>query len=133
MRQRSKMSGAVEAPQNPNSPFRSDKPRTFLDDANQTDGGNLVDQNGQYVYYEMRMNQDEYNYIVANKLYDARRQGEYARRHGIELPLGVTAYGKVGAIEVKSAWKVLGPGDDPKRFHTARALLGQDHEPAEVG
>ncbi len=134
LNQRSKVSGAVEAPQNPNSPFHRDKARrTILDDANQTDGGNLIDQNGEYVFYEMRMDQDEYNYIVLNKLYDARLQGEFAQRHGIELPLGVSTYGNVGAIEVKAAWKVLGAGDDPGRFHTARALLGKAHAPAVVG
>jgi hypothetical protein len=130
-----KVSGAVANPDNPNSPNATAKPhkRTLLDDANQTDGGNLIDQNGQYVFYEMLMNRDEYDYIIRNNLYEATQQGQFAQQNGIEMPTGATSYGRIGAIEVKAAWKVLGPGDDPARFHTARALVGKDREPATIG
>lgn len=131
--QRSKMSNAVAAPGNPNSPNHNAKVRTVIDDANQTDGGNLIDQNGEPVFYEMLMNRDEYRYIVINKLYNTNSQSVFARQHGIELPAGVTAYGNTGAIEVKAAWKILGPHDDAKRFHTAEVLLGNPAEPVLVG
>ncbi len=132
LKQRSKVSDAVKASGNPNSP-QHDAKKTVLDDANQTDGGNLIDQNGEAVYYEMRMDKDEYNYIVLNQLYNTNSQSTFARQYGIELPMGVSAYGDVGAIEVKAAWKVLGVGDDPARFHTAEALIGDPQQPVLVG
>ncbi len=132
--QRSKVSNAMSDAGNPNSPNHRDELRkTILDDANQTDGGNQIDQNGQAVYYDMLMDRDEYNYIVLNKLYNTNSQSAFARQHGIELPMGVTAYGDLGAIEVKAAWKILGPHDDAKRFHTAEVLVGNPQRPALAG
>ncbi|HEY1720106.1 MAG TPA: hypothetical protein VGG27_02590 [Magnetospirillaceae bacterium] len=132
LKQHSKVSDALKAPENPNSP-QHDAKKTLLDDANQTDGGNLIDQNGEAVYYQMLMDKDEYNYIVLNRLYNANSQSTFARQHGIELPMGISAYGDLGAIEVKAAWKILGPGDDPARFHTAEALIGDPQQPVLVG
>jgi len=59
-----------------------------------------------------------------------------ARAHGIVLPAGPTAaYGPVGTIEIKAAWKVLTAAElaqKPRRFHTAEALL-EDGSTATVG
>ncbi|HEV2546502.1 MAG TPA: hypothetical protein VGU20_04140 [Stellaceae bacterium] len=93
----------------------------------QADGGILVDRTGKPVYYEIRLNRDEFAYIVANKLFDAEAQLAFAREQGIVLPTGPSAqYGPVGAIEVKAAWKVLTPAEAaerPRRFHAAEAIL----------
>jgi hypothetical protein len=93
----------------------------------QADGGILVDRAGKPVYYEIRLNRDEFAYIVANKLFDAEAQLAFAREHGIVLPAGPSAqYGPVGAIEVKAAWKVLTPAEAaerPRRFHVTEAVL----------
>lgn len=93
----------------------------------QTDGETLVDRAGLPVYYEMLINRDEFSYITANRLYDAAAQLQVARRDGIVLPAGPSAaYGPVGTIEIKAAWKVLSPAElaqSPRRFHTAEAVL----------
>ncbi len=98
-----------------------------LDTTLQADGGILVDRAGKPVYYEIRLNRDEFAYIVANRLFDAKAQLTFAREHGIVLPAGPSAqYGPVGAIEVKAAWKVLTPteaAERPRRFHAVEAAL----------
>jgi hypothetical protein len=79
----------------------------------------LVDQNGRFVRYSIALNQDEYNYIVANKLYTV--PGQKATPN-ISFPMGSSPT-SVGAIEVKAAWKVLGAGDNPARFFTQQAIV----------
>ncbi|HXZ01419.1 MAG TPA: hypothetical protein VEI03_15600 [Stellaceae bacterium] len=102
----------------------------------QTDGETLVDRAGRPVYYEMLINRDEFNYIVANRLYDASAQLALARSDGIVLPAGPSAaYGPIGTIEIKAAWKVLSAAElaqSPRRFHTAEAVL-EDGTTATVG
>ncbi len=93
----------------------------------QSDGSTLIDRAGRPVYYEMLLNRDEFRYIVENRLYDADAQLALAETKGIELPTGATsAYGTLGAVEVKAAWKILTPEERaqrPLRFHTAQAML----------
>ncbi|HYM01511.1 MAG TPA: hypothetical protein VET85_01120 [Stellaceae bacterium] len=102
----------------------------------QAGGGMLIDRAGKPVYYEMLIDRDEYNYIVANKLYDAEAQLTFAQKSGIVLPAGPTPqYGEIGTIELKAAWKILTPDElaqRPVRFHIARAIL-EDGSPAVVG
>ena len=85
-------------------------------------GGPLTDKNGRFVRYEIRMNQDEYNYIVQNNLWNKAGQAGQT----INFPEGATKYGPVGAIEIKAAWKVLGAGDDPKKFYNIQAFVFND-------
>lgn len=83
--------------------------------------GWITAQNGRVTYYEIRLNADEYNYIVANKLYDARAQWQAVQSGaGIHLPDG-SAPGTVGAIEVKAAWVPLTDPAQYTRFLTAQA------------
>jgi hypothetical protein len=117
-------------------PDRSQGRPRQLATIHQTDGETLVDRAGKPVYYEMLMNRDEYDYVVANRLYDATAQLAVARREGIVLPAGPSAaYGPIGTIELKAAWKVLTPAElaqSPRRFHTAEAVLA-DGSTATVG
>jgi hypothetical protein len=83
----------------------------------------LNDQNGRNVYYEVRLNETEYNYIVANGLYNKNNQNK-----PINFPPGNSVTKEVGSIHVKAAWKILnldGPGqrDNPERFYVADALV----------
>jgi len=90
--------------------------------------GPLVDQAGQLTYYEMLLNEIEFNYIVANRLYDADAQNAIAQASGIALP--------DDSIEIKAAWKVLTPSElaaRPLRFYTLKAQLGGSSEPTTVG
>jgi hypothetical protein len=106
------------------SPAILDHLKHDLGERVQVGGGTLVDQTGQSVYYEMLLNQDEYNYIVRNGLYAADTQLAFAQQRGIVLPTGATSDGPTGSIEVKAAWKIMSPGDlATGRFHTRPAVL----------
>src|SRR5579859_5412842 len=85
----------------------------------------LVDQSGNLIYHDTRLNQDEFNYIVQNRLYDALQQKMVARTQGISLPAGKTAYGDEGAIEIKAAWRILDgqPPEIAKRYKQTRAYV----------
>jgi hypothetical protein len=96
---------------------------TVLNSITQAAGGTLYDLNGNPVYYEVAMSRDEYEYIVQNGLYNANTQATYAQTTDIVLPSGQTKYGQYGALEVKAAWKILGPNDIKSRFHTVQALI----------
>ena len=85
-------------------------------------GGALTDKNGRFVRYEIRMNQDEYNYILKNNLWN--KAGQAGKT--ISFPEGQSTFGPVGAMEIKAAWKVLGAGDDPSKFYTIKAIVFND-------
>jgi hypothetical protein len=92
----------------------------FLNSILQAAGGVLYDQNRRPVYCEIAMNEDQYNYIQQDGLYNADTQVSFTQKEAIALPTGVTTYGKVGAIELKAAWKIVGPNDDRSRFPPPR-------------
>lgn len=85
--------------------------------------GPLTDQNGRFVRYEVRVNQDEYNYILKNNLWNKAGQAGQT----INFPEGKTEFGPVGAMEIKAAWKVLGDGDDPARYYKTQAIVFNDN------
>jgi hypothetical protein len=60
-----------------------------------------------------------FDYILQNKLYS--KAGQKAFTGTVSFPCGGGT--DVGSIVVKASWKVLGPGDDPKRFHKIHALV----------
>jgi hypothetical protein len=75
----------------------------------------LTAQNQHLTYYEIRLNQDEFNYVNQNNLYNANNQWSAVQPGGpgISLPDGTSSssqycppsqYSCVGAIEVKAAW-----------------------------
>lgn len=92
----------------------------------------LTAQNKFLTYYEKRLNKDEFDYIVQNKLYNAACQQKVAASTGINLPYGQPSQsspgncydgGVCGAIEVKAAWMPLTSGQDPTRYRTALATI----------
>jgi hypothetical protein len=89
----------------------------------------LTAQSGYLTMYEIRMNQDEYNYITQNTLYDATVQPGFALSQGINLPDGsTTTYGTSGALEIKAAWLEL---DDPSlwpSYKTSQAIVSYPGE-----
>ncbi|MGG9963734.1 hypothetical protein [Ferruginibacter sp. SUN106] len=90
-------------------------------------GGPLVDQNGRFARYEVRMNYDEYNFITKNNLWNIAGQNKYAADSTtITMPAGPSAYGANGAMEFKAAWKVLGKGDDTNKFYKIKAIVYND-------
>ncbi len=88
------------------------------------DTGPLIDQNGSYVRYQILVNRPMFEFIVQNGLYS--RTGQSGFGQPIVFPAGdppsTGNQGPMGAIMVKAAWKVIGPGDDPSQFHIVNAL-----------
>ena len=61
-----------------------------LGDIKQAFSGPLVDQNGNFVYYEIMMNPHEVSYTCENKLYSINGQIVFAKTHKtVDLPSGV--------------------------------------------
>ncbi|WP_299492729.1 hypothetical protein [uncultured Shewanella sp.] len=100
----------------------------------QVDRNWLTDQSGNLVYYELRINEDEFDYIMDNTLYS--QAGIYNAFTGIDpkginLPSGEEP-NTVGAIEIKAAWRIV-PTDKEayfkKRYKTSKALVGPNDDP----
>jgi hypothetical protein len=109
---------------------RTNQTQTFNSkDTLQPVGGVLIDQNGRFARYETRLNEDTYNYLVTNNLWNKAGQ----KNAQVNLPTGPKdllcngqCCGATGAIQVKASWKVLGPNDDKSRFYTLQAILLDD-------
>jgi len=90
----------------------------------ESDGNRLIDQNGQNVWYEVKLNRVYYNYVVDHGFYDSRKQVGQA----IAFPASSNSTDTAGTVKVKAAWKVIGPAgsrqpDDASRFYTIDALV----------
>lgn len=80
-------------------------------------------QNGTNVWFEIRVNEDEYNTVVADGLYNANLQTTYVNNgNPVVMPKGCsTAAGQncpnntsvTGAIELKAAWMEAPDANDP--------------------
>jgi hypothetical protein len=97
-----------------------DHPMMVLDSTNEEEAHPefgpawLGTQNGTNLWYTIHMNQDEYNYIVQNKYYNAIMQCKSAEA-GIPVVFPEGQYnGPTGAVEVKSAWMEVTDPDNPK-------------------
>jgi hypothetical protein len=103
---------------------RTAKISEVLRGVEQADGNRLVDQNGENVWYEVKLNRVYYDYVVRNGFYNSANQvGE-----GISFPLSSNDTANAATVKVKAAWKVMGgPGsrqpDDPSKFYTTPALV----------
>jgi len=94
----------------------------------------LVDQNGNIAVYNLRVNEDEYQYIKDNGYADT---GSYSysgplgqAETPVEFPDNTTGTTGKGATEIKPAWKelctdsaVCAPLDDPDRYFTRTVLI----------
>jgi hypothetical protein len=107
-------------------------PQTFLDSISEAGGGTLYDLNGHPVYYEVAMDEIQYDYIRQHQLYNADQQVNYAQSNVIALPAG-TRDAQLGAVEIKAAWKVLSKAEDQSgRFHSIKAVLPDSAIPVSV-
>lgn len=110
------------------------QPTLDLSDFGQASSGSpwLTAQSGLLTLYERRMNEDEFNYIVNNKLYDATVQQTFVVDPGINLPDGTEAskaYGTTGAIETKAAWLELPNSADWPRYKISKATVTYPGQP----
>ncbi|WP_237051736.1 hypothetical protein [Lysobacter antibioticus] len=95
-------------------------PNVLDESAEPFETGPLIDQNGQYVRFAIMMNQDMFNRIVSDRLYS--KAGQAAFNKPADFTQKQTP-SNVGAIMIKSSWKVMGANDDRSRFHTIKALV----------
>jgi hypothetical protein len=95
------------------------------DEVNQAFSFAIWDQNGNPVHYESLLNRVEYEFIVANRLYEAAGLAAYLAKVGkLTFPAGRFAGNKLGAIELKLAWRILDPAtDDFSRYLTQPAYV----------
>jgi hypothetical protein len=115
---------------------QSDGPRVMSAAINKSSRKNLqadkhwlTDQQGNMVWYEIRVNQDEYQYISRNNLY--HQEGIYeafTKRDGIRLPNGPSQYGKHGVIEIKAAWGLV-PKDKLDEYKTKYKISYAKNQP----
>ncbi|HSR67529.1 MAG TPA: hypothetical protein VLU25_06270 [Acidobacteriota bacterium] len=84
---------------------------------------------GQQFIYLAKANRVEYTYVAANKWwnFDSNVQqvvsntANYVKTNNASPPAGSTEYVSFpsGTVEVKTAWRLLGAGEDASRYHTA--------------
>lgn len=102
----------------------------------------LWDQRGNLVYYEVLINRSEFDYIVANQLYNLDGQVAFASRHPgrdldptscshpnrevVVMPAGRDGGSEVGAIEIKLAWRLLTDDDIASRYLTLDGWVAKD-------
>jgi len=101
------------------------------DEVNQAFSFAIWDQNGNPVHYESLLNRVEYDFIVTNKLYEARGLADYLAKAGkLTFPAGRFDGNIPGAIELKLAWRILDPAkDDFSRYLTQPAYVADGAKP----
>lgn len=84
----------------------------------------LIDVDGNFVLYDIRMNDREYQYLKSNDLLTRAGQQKFGTAY--DFPAG--GNGQPGALEMKSAWRILADQEEQSAFFTVKA---QVHVPAE--
>ncbi|MEO8374759.1 MAG: hypothetical protein ABI471_06010 [Sphingomonas bacterium] len=107
-----------------------------LSDIKQAFSGPLVDQYGEFVYYEIMIDPQEVDYLCANNLYNINGQVAFSQGGGkVNMPFGTPHLDWSGSTELKFAWRILQKGkDDFSRFYTTPAVvidLGPDGQQVE--
>ena len=105
----------------------------------------VVDQLGNYVLLEVRLNQSEYEYFRSTGYYDTRRQvedteggaGKFVFMPATGAP-NLPDWARQGAIEIKASWRILDKKKDIfGRYFTTRAAYlkpdGTVSEPVTLG
>lgn len=99
------------------TPTHAVRSRNFADEVDQAFAGKLFDQNGNLVYYEVLMNESEFNYVVNNTLYNINGQIAFSEKNpAANFPAGDYKKDSVGAVEIKFAWKILEANDHKERY-----------------
>jgi hypothetical protein len=107
-----------------------------LSEIGQAFSGPLVDQNGEFVFYEIIIDPNEVNYLCDHGLYNINGQIAFSKGGGkVIMPTGVPTADRSGAFELKLAWRILKPNsDDFTRFYTSPAVVmdqGPNGKPVE--
>jgi hypothetical protein len=109
---------------------------TTLSEIGQAFTGPLIDQNGEFVFYEILMDPNEVSYVCQNGLYNINGQVAFSGAgKTVSMPSGTPDKDWSGSFELKLAWKIMTPGkDDASRFYTMPAVImdqGPDGKPVE--
>ena len=96
-------------------------------DIKQAFTGPLIDQNGEFVFYEIMIDPNETKYLCDNGLYNINGQVAFAKANPkprLNMPSGTSAVDDSGSFELKFAWRILKQGkDDFSRFYTMPAVV----------
>ena len=85
------------------------------DDIQQAFTGPLVDQYGNFVYYEIMIDPNEVKYLCGNKLYNINGQIDFSKAGGkVDMPTGHPDQDSSGSFELKLAWRIMKPCDPTK-------------------
>ena len=85
------------------------------DDIQQAFTGPLIDQYGNFVYYEIMIDPNEVKYLCSTKLYNINGQVEFAKAGGkVDMPIGHPDQDSSGSFELKLAWRIMKPCDPAK-------------------
>jgi hypothetical protein len=102
----------------------------------------LIDRNLNFTIFDIAINQIEFDYIKNNGLNTVKgQQAFYDNHHKVDFPLGyyqdnsTKTGGSVGAIEIKTAWRMLDPsqGDRLDRYYTVDATIQVDAKHSQSG
>jgi hypothetical protein len=82
--------------------------------------GPLIDQNQNYVRYDVRLNQSEFTYVIKYQYYNADVQKQAVTNNTFnDPPQGfedyvqpLPDYARQGAVELKASWRILDPKKD---------------------
>src|SRR5258705_4091146 len=97
--------------------------------------GPLIDQQGRYAIFDIMMNRQMFDYILAHHLFSKEGQQSAANVDlAIDFPVGQNSkpetaqqkavVGDTGAFMLKVSWKILGPDEiNAKNFHMVKALV----------
>lgn len=99
---------------------------TQLSEIGQAFTGPLIDQNGEFVFYEILIDPNEVDYICANSLYNINGQVAFSQNgtRSVQMPWGDASQDWSGVFELKLAWRILKPGkDDFSRYYTTPAVV----------
>jgi hypothetical protein len=96
---------------------------SLLSDVNQAFSFPLVDQNNNYVYYQIAYNQAQYEFVrgsdsdPASWLYLAKNLAKAEMAAPIAMPISSTSSGAPGAMMLKAGWRQLTANDDASRYY----------------
>jgi hypothetical protein len=99
------------------------KSGTLLGDVDQAFSYPLVDQNKNYVYYEIRFNADQYEFVRTNQLYLAEQLMQAEMKAPIAMPISSPKLYREGAVMLKAAWKQMTAADDASRYYTVKGVI----------
>jgi hypothetical protein len=85
-------------------------------DIQQAFSGPLIDQYGNFVFYEILIDPNEVGYLCDHKLYNINGQVDFSKTGGkVDMPTGHPSQDASGSFEIKLAWRVMKPCDPTKQ------------------